>query len=209
MYRKYICINDNMKTIATSYNKVAHDYVKQHGYGEHLALPSLISFIKKLKPQATVLDVGCGGGQDSKFFVEHGFKVLGIDVSKEMIKLARQFAPQGEFKVIDFIKMPSTPKYDAIWCCRVFHHVSIKEQKKFLSKLRTLTKPGGYLYLTSVVSETKNDYEAYDSGSDKLLKKRLQAKTFKKIIGASGFEIKKFKYWVGKKGMEIVARKIC
>jgi hypothetical protein len=83
----------------------------------------------------------------------------------------------------------------------------MNEQDKFLDKIKTLLKKDGVLYLSSVVSDKKIDYEAFDSGSDGLLKKRLTAKSFKKLLVQRNFKIIKFSYWVGKKGMEIFAKK--
>jgi hypothetical protein len=104
-------------------------------------------------------------------------------------------------------KINARKKYQGIWCCRVFHHISLKDQDRFLSKLNLLIKPNGLLYITSVVSDRKEDYEAFDSGNEGLLKKRLTSKSFKKLMEKNGFEMKKFKYWFGKKGMEIIAEK--
>lgn len=193
------------KSIAKSYNKIAREYTKQHGYDEQLSIPSLKKFLKYLPKSAMVLDVGCGGGQDSKFLFDNGCVTSGIDVSREMIKLARQFAPKIKFEIADVMRLPAIKKYDGIWCCRVFHHISIDEQNKFLKKLRSLLKKDGVLYLTSVVSDTRKDYEAFDSGSDGLLKKRLTAGTFKNLLTQHNFRILKFNYWVGRRGMEIFA----
>lgn len=195
------------KSIATSYNKIAEEYTKQCGYGVHLQLPSLKKFLSFLPANAVVLDVGCGGGQDSKFLTKNGCSVLGIDVSKEMIRLSKKYDPKTNFKIADVMKLSSAGKYDGIWCCRVFHHISMKKQDKFFDKLRELLKSGGILYITSAVSEKKEDYEAFDSGNDNLLKKRLTAESFKNLLTKHKFEIIEFNYWVGKKGMEIFAKK--
>ncbi len=195
------------KSIAASYNKIAQEYATKHGYEEHLSLPSLKRFIKCLKKGNEVLDVGCGGGQDSKFFHDQGFIVTGIDVSSKMIQLSKQYAPGCSFRVLDLMKTHSIKKYDAIWCCRVFHHIALEKQIKFVRKLSRLLKNGGYLYITSAVSETKSDYEQFDSGSDGLLKKRLTKKSFQKILLDESFNIISFKYWIGHKGMEIIAQK--
>jgi len=204
----HFMIKTNMqKSIAKSYDKIAQEYTKQHGYDEQLSVPSLKKFLAFLPTQAEVLDIGCGGGQDSKFLADNGCSVLGIDVSKEMIKLAKKFAPKMNFKIADIMKMSSSNKYDGIWCCRVFHHISMNEQDKFLDKIKSLLKKDGVLFLTSVVSDKKSDYEAFDSGNDGLLKKRLTAKSFKNLLVQRNFKILKFNYWVGKKGMEIFAKK--
>jgi 2-polyprenyl-3-methyl-5-hydroxy-6-metoxy-1,4-benzoquinol methylase len=196
------------KIIAKSYDKIAKEYTKKHAYGEQLSIPSLKFFLTFLPIGAEILDVGCGGGQDSKFLANKGCSVIGIDVSKKMIELAKKHALGVKFKNVDVIKILASKKYDGIWCCRVFHHISLKEQDNFLNKLKTLLKKDGILYITSVVSDKKEDFEAFDSGNDGLLKKRLTKKSFKNLLVRHDFEILKFKYWADKKGMEIFCKKI-
>lgn len=86
--------------------------------------------------------MGCGGGQDSKFLTDENFQVLGIDVSKKMIELAKKLSPKGNFKTISLDELENSLKFDGIWCCRVFHHILLKEQDIFL-----LNKDG-ILYIT-------------------------------------------------------------
>ena len=195
------------KSLAKSYNKIAREYIQNHA-SDGLSIPSLKRFVAYLPDRATILDVGCGGGQDSKFLTDRGYAVFGIDVSKEMIKFAKKMAPGAMFHVGDVMALPARVKYDGTWCCRVFHHISLAEQDAFLRKLHTLLKKGGVLYLTSVVSNTRTDYEAFDSGNDQVLKKRLTTISFKKLLAKHGFELLTFRYWVGKKGMEIFVRKV-
>ncbi|HEY5006328.1 MAG TPA: class I SAM-dependent methyltransferase, partial [Ktedonobacteraceae bacterium] len=49
----------------------------------------------------TVLDAGCGGGRDCRACAERGFRVIGIDLSVEMLKIARSMAPGCEFQQTD------------------------------------------------------------------------------------------------------------
>jgi len=139
------------KSIAKSYDKIAQEYTKQHGYDEQLSIPSLKKFLTFLPTQAKVLDIGCGGGQDSKFLSDSGCSVLGIDVSKEMIRLAKKFAPKTNFKIADVMKLSTSIKYDGIWCCRVFHHISIDEQDKFLDKIKSIQKPAKYAIFNTFI----------------------------------------------------------
>jgi 2-polyprenyl-3-methyl-5-hydroxy-6-metoxy-1,4-benzoquinol methylase len=47
-----------------------------------------------------VLDAGCGHGRDSEFFHEKGLNVTGIDISEELIDIARERS-EANFEVMD------------------------------------------------------------------------------------------------------------
>ena len=195
------------ETIKNYYNKIAKEYTQNHGYGENMSIQSLKKFVSNLPSKAKVLDVGCGGGQDSKLLSDMGFDVLGIDISIEMIKLAHKYATKVNFKLMDVMDLSVSRKFNGIWCSRVFHNISIKRQEQFIKKLNSLLTKDGVLYITSVASDKKEDYEILDLKDNRILKKYLQAKTFKNLLINNGFKISKFKYWVGKNGMEILAIK--
>lgn len=49
--------------------------------------------------QGLVVDAGCGSGVWAQELCEHGYEVLGMDVSSQMIRLARVAAPAAQFRV--------------------------------------------------------------------------------------------------------------
>src|SRR6266700_219625 len=55
---------------------------------------------------ALVVDVGCGAGRAVAELTGQGVRVMGIDVSDQMIALARQRWPCGEFRVGDAYALP-------------------------------------------------------------------------------------------------------
>ncbi len=48
-------------------------------------------FLRLLPADGTVLDLGCGSGRDSKYFLSHGREVISVDGSKELCRLAGEF----------------------------------------------------------------------------------------------------------------------
>ncbi len=70
--------------------------------------------VRHLKPDDTVLDVGCGSGRDLLWLKEHGFSVTGFERSEGLAALARKHAGceiiEGDFENYDFSKQ----KFDAI-----------------------------------------------------------------------------------------------
>lgn len=48
-------------------------------------------FLALLQPNAYILDFGCGSGRDTKYFMEHGYRVEATDGSEELCKLASTY----------------------------------------------------------------------------------------------------------------------
>ena len=43
-------------------------------------------FEENLKPGSRILDLGCGSGRDSKYFLDKGYDVVSLDASETMCK---------------------------------------------------------------------------------------------------------------------------
>jgi ubiquinone/menaquinone biosynthesis C-methylase UbiE len=54
----------------------------------------------------TVVDVGCGGGRAVAELAERGARAVGVDLDPEMIAVARERWPAGEFHVGDACELP-------------------------------------------------------------------------------------------------------
>ncbi|PIR94551.1 hypothetical protein COT97_00725 [Candidatus Falkowbacteria bacterium CG10_big_fil_rev_8_21_14_0_10_39_11] len=180
-------MNDSKRTLA-SYNKTAKEYVANFGqYKWDKSLHNL--FIQNIAKGVSILDVGCGGGQDSEFFRRKGFLQLGIDPSHQMIKIAQKRFPKCQFKVQNIFSVKKS-NFGGIWCHRVFHHISLKEQSRFLQRIYSLLKDRGVLFIS--VRHNRNDEESmidmHETG-DLILQKNITKKTFSELIKKIGFKI--------------------
>ena len=109
--------------------------------------PIYASFLELLPAGAHILDVGCGSGRDSLYFLNHGLKVTAIDASPVLTKLASNLIGQVvhniPFSQIDFID-----EFDAIWACASLLHVSRSDISSVLNILSRSLKTGGVFYMS-------------------------------------------------------------
>ena len=123
-------------------------------------------FSEMLKEGSSLLEIGCGPGNISKYIVarEKTFNLLGIDISENMIKLAKGNVPSAEFKVLDCRKVLSiTQTFDAIIVGFTIPYLSSSETLKLMRDCKELLNPEGVLYLSFV--EGKNHQSGYITGS--------------------------------------------
>ena len=102
-------------------------------------------FLKHLPSNAYILDFGCGSGRDSKYFIEHGYKVKAIDGSIEMCKLASTYINQ-EVTCMKFEELQDINTYDAIWACSSILHIEKEKLPNILTKMITALKADGIVY---------------------------------------------------------------
>lgn len=98
------------------------------------------SYKKKI---AKVLDLGCGTGRHSCLLSRMGYKVIGIDLAEEMLRVARKKCPKVEFRKMDFTN-PKFPDnyFDASICMwTTISHVRTEEKfRKFVKRIAQITK---------------------------------------------------------------------
>lgn len=64
-------------------------------------------------PVHTLLDLGCGGGHNDRWFKQH-FRVTGVDLSPAMLGLARQLNPECEYCDGDMRSVSLDETFDAV-----------------------------------------------------------------------------------------------
>jgi SAM-dependent methyltransferase len=134
--------------LGTKYNKVAAWWNERH-FDSDYGLKQVKKALSYSNSANHALDVGCGaGGRFIKLLQKKGFKVTGLDVSSEMIKLARHNHPQENFLVQDICTFESEQKFDFILAWDSLFHLPFESQKPVLTKLCNLLSPSGTLIYT-------------------------------------------------------------
>lgn len=96
---------------------------------------------RELPPQALILDLGCGSGRDLRYFSQKGFRVVGIDYSNNLLKLAKNFSNQPVV-LGDITHLPFEDNaFDAVWAIGSLLHISHKRLPPVLRQIHRILKP--------------------------------------------------------------------
>jgi cyclopropane fatty-acyl-phospholipid synthase-like methyltransferase len=98
----------------------------------------------------SVLDVGCGTGENALFLAERGHRVTGIDFLEKPIAEAKTKAQarglQATFLVMDALHLDDIPEvFDSVIDCGLFHVFSDEDRQRYVQGLASVVKPGGSL----------------------------------------------------------------
>jgi len=104
--------------------------------------------LQKRVPGGAFLDVGCNLGYAVEAARWAGFTATGIEIDPAAIAEAQRSFPLSEFICTSVEEMAATGRtFDLVYCTEVMEHVP--NITSFADALATLTKPGGWLYLTT------------------------------------------------------------
>ena len=130
-----------------TYNHIAKDWHEDHK-NDDWWIAGAEEFASHMKPNGTILDVGCAGGFKSKYFIDKSFKVVGIDIAEEFIKIAEEEVPEGEFHVLQMEKVTELNQtFDGVLAQASLLHIEKKEAFNVIDKLASVLNSGGVFYI--------------------------------------------------------------
>src|SRR5258708_5572736 len=124
-------------------------WVHHTGYSQHVERTGagIVRLLREggVPAHGRVLDVGCGSGLLARKLLDAGFAVTGVDASPAMIELAREHAPQAQFKVV---RLPNAlPQADAVVSTgHVLNYLDTRDDiARALADVARAIQPGGVL----------------------------------------------------------------
>jgi len=138
---------DKSKFAVSTYNKIADAYTKQY-FNDLTDLPYIDKFLLKLPASAKILDIGCGPGTFTQYLQQKGFEVEGIDLSEEMIKIAKEKVPGVTFRLMDMRKLEYPDNsFGGLLVAYSLIHIPSEEIPSTLLGFKKVLKTGGYMMI--------------------------------------------------------------
>jgi SAM-dependent methyltransferase len=110
-----------------------HSFVWQYG-------AEVVSLLAP-QPGEQILDIGCGTGHLTAKIAESGARVLGVDVSREMVAAARENYPRLEFLHSDARELRLDCEFNAVFSNAALHW--ILEPARVVALIWNTLRPGG------------------------------------------------------------------
>jgi ubiquinone/menaquinone biosynthesis C-methylase UbiE len=166
-------------------------------YREEMNNPAILRIVGKVKDKQ-LLDLSCGEGYNTRILAKRGAKVIGVDFSKEMIKLARQREKIDKLGIRYLIsdaadlKELESEHFDVVTCFMAL--MDIEHYGNAISEVaRVLKKNGRFIFSithpcfedSNTVGEEPMAEWKYEEGTDDATKRRTAHLEVKKYFGTA------------------------
>lgn len=123
--------------------------------------PESKRFIATLSKDSRVLDLGCGNGRNSIYLAKEGMRVIGIDFSYGLLKIAKnktewkEVSDSVELLQGDITSLPlEDESVDAVLYIATIHHLPTPQERlESLLEVRRCLKPGGRALVSAWAQE--------------------------------------------------------
>ena len=178
---------DYRELVRTAYNRCAMNYAGQR---RTTAEAELNLITERLSPSSKVLDVGCGAGIPVARHLAGTFRFTGIDISSNMIALAKKNVPTAKFIIADVMEteFPAC-SFDAIVSFYAIFHIPRQEHLNLFRRFAQWLRPGGLLLFTIAKQDDGPGYTEDDFFGETMYWSNFGPATYEKFLTETGFQV--------------------
>lgn len=144
----------------------------------------IIKFSEHIKGEH-VLSLGCGTAYDAEFFERLGYSFTGIDITPEMLEMAKLRRNSAKLSVMNMYELGFKPNsFDAVWSFDSSADIPKDKMPTLLSHIHRVLKPKGVMYIALA---TDGHFEKWDE--EEGLISSWDPDIFKQELVNNGFRI--------------------
>jgi ubiquinone/menaquinone biosynthesis C-methylase UbiE len=145
--------------VRAAYDLTAEGYAEAFA-NDLLRLPVdravLDSVAERLDGESPVLDLGCGPGQVGQYLMDHGLRVVGLDLALQMLRVARRRTGNRSLAVGDMRSAPlGSESIAGVVAFYSIHHLPRSELGIALAEVRRILKPNGLFVVATHLGESE------------------------------------------------------
>lgn len=162
-------------------------YMNVDLYGDSLDL-----FCKHVKTKGDVLELACGPGNVTKYILNKrgDLKILGTDLSENMLELARENNPRAVFTKMDCRDISKLNKtYDAIVCAFALPYLSKEDTITLIKDASNRLNKDGLFYISTMEDDYSKSGLVSSSQGDQMYMHFHEAGYLTIALENNGFEI--------------------
>lgn len=179
---------DHKQTVKAGYDKIADRYLAERNQdGANVQL--IHDFIELLAPKSKVLDAGCGAGLPIAKMLAEKFDLIGVDFSKEQVKLAKQNVPNAHFFCQDMTGLDfPDDSLDGICSYYAIIHIPRDEHEALFVNFHRMLRTGGVALLCLGAEDLIDDIEEDFLGT-RMYWSHYNSDTYLKMLKDCGFKV--------------------
>jgi len=190
--------NSDRKNLPEIYDEFARTYTENRGRFD--ITPILQDFNEILGMETgRLLDLGCGAGEPvSRWFVDRGWEVTGVDFSRGMLQLAQHHVPEMTCIHADMREIRFPPEhFDAVIASYSLFHVPREDHAALFGNILQWLQPGGRTLFTYATRAYTGE-DAFDGYREflgrKLYYSHMSTEQLYATLGTLGFIIESTDY---------------
>lgn len=171
----------DVRNVRDAYDTVAEDYAARlpdTRAEAPLDLAMVDAFAAAVTGEGAglVLDAGCGAGRMSRYLVDRGCTVRGVDLSPGMVAMARRDHPDLSFAAGSLAALPCADgRFDGVLAWYSVIHTPPAGQPRIFAEVARVVRPGGHVLVGFQAGKGPRDVSAAYSrfGHDVVLQRHL------------------------------------
>ncbi len=139
----------NTDRVRDAYDQIAAQYAAKRDQAS--SVPYLERLDGQLAADRLILDLGCGTGRPvDRWLIDHGHRVIGLDISNAMLNLARRNVPEASYQVRDMATLKAHEySVDAVVSFFAMFHIDRRWHRDLLCRIRSYLQEGGLILVTT------------------------------------------------------------